>query len=1809
MITLRVPGTEDMLSGASGLAGQRGYGMKVTQKKAYRIERGRAAEKPAEVEDARADDVIEIELEGGLKLWTTVEQFEKDFGQKVRGEEGVLAVPAALPLGGPSRGWGSWALKGLRLFNVDLAGMAASKIAEKLEERITPGLHRCLPGDSFALGPLEKVRMPTDTPILLFIHGTASNTEGSFGGLWAEPNQKIRRAIFQQYNDQIYAFEHRTLSESPLENAIEILQTVSKGAKLHLVTHSRGGLVGELICRGTAPFDDQDHILFEGQEHQTSKNALEELKKILKGMTPQVERFIRVACPAKGTSLASERLDRWLSIIVNLVGRIPGLAKNPAYELLTDFMLAVVKEGTKPDKIPGLEAMMPTSALIRLLNRPGVTVDADLSVIAGDVEGTSLLGRLKCLIPDLYFHGDHDLVVDTRNMYGGAERTGRTRAFFDQGPDVNHFSYFRNERTARLVFAGLARQSDSDAGFTPVAVAREALPATVRRSVAPTPVVFVVPGIMGTHLSVRGNRIWLDPVDIARGRFERLKIDNPDVVPEAPVGPAYADLIEYLADSHEVAPFPYDWRKPVRDEAHRLADAVAAKLDSAERANQPVRILAHSMGGLVARAMIRLRQEVWSRIITHPGGRLIMLGTPTNGSYVIPRILLGQEKILHQLALVDSSHSVKDMLQIISRFPGILDMLPAPDGTDFFSSETWQGFAANDPEGWVMPDRKDLVSAQELRTLIDESPIHPDRMLYVAGHAPQTPVGMEIDLNEQKGSRFKFLATGRGDGRVPWDTGIPKGLRTWYMDAEHGNLADYEPAFPAILDLLINGTTERLRTTPPVVERGAEVAFPIPPEKIDIYPDGAELIATAVGGHPRVRPSAKRLPVWVSVAHGDLSFTRQPVAVGHYQGDSIVSAEDYLDRHLDGMLRRRDGLGLYPGPLLTGEIFFNPDPNRTPAGAIVVGLGAVGRLTAAELRRSMARALVKFAVARLEREREKSQGEPGIMVSAAFTSLLIGTGAGGLSVENSVIAILHGVHRANLALEKAKLDRQVVIDRVEFIELWQDRAILAARALERVHRDPELKGGFECKTEIRQFDGGKHRLLYDEPNEWWDRLQILGAADGSLRFSAVTRRARAEVSLIATQRQLADQFIAQAITVGQTSRGVTKTLFEMLVPNDLKEQAPERRNLVLIVNQDSARYPWELMEDRWGDTNRPLAVEAGIIRQLETESYRRQPIMASLRTALVVGDPHQTLFMPLPGAEQEAKHVAELLGQMEFKVTSRIKKNADAILNALHAQEYQILHLAGHGVYEHPISPEGKTCACCRQNVEKETVTGMVIGDGAFLTPAEVNQMRRVPEVVFLNCCYLGKIEEGRKDTDRSRHNQLAANLAAQFINMGVRAVIAAGWPVDDAAAKTFARCFYEQLLSGVPFGESVHTARKETFESHGSVNTWGAYQCYGDPEYRIDVSLKQTEKPREMETFSMIEELLATLDNIAEEAKTASVERARRLVAMLEDILKQTEQHRTKWIKNSRVQAAFGNAFGELDRFAEAVEHYKAAIDSAKSDYPVKAIEQWANLTCRYALEKAKRSSDVGMTSAKLKDIVTSVEKAIEVLQKLREISPTSERLCLLGSAHKRAALIFQGNKRKNAIKMMAKHYEEAMNISDEKDYYPILNELTARIVGGWLKAGGGMPSDAEVERLTATCESLAQAEENTEPSFWSLVTIADCLLIRNLAGNTLPEKDKEVSKKYREAADRAVSPRQLRSVIEQIDFLIAMIASAGVPAQVARQEKALVGIREELATWAGGSGPLSSVPSVKKRRRNKGSAKKRKQGPSKGKPGATLQ
>jgi len=596
--------------------------------------------------------------------------------------------------------------------------------------------------------------------------------------------------------------------------------------------------------------------------HARAVSAASSSRDLLSDTKFQVERFVRVACPARGTTLASGKLDRWLSILVNLVGQIPTLKGNPIYESLTDFALAVAKERTEPKTLPGLEAMMPKSALIRLLNLPGLRVKADLSVIAGDTEGAGILGKLKLLIPDLFYGCDHDLVVNTPSMYGGAQRVGGARFFFDQGIDVSHFLYFENRRSVQKLIDGLTRAEGSDAGFTPLEVERAEVPRrAVRGPTGPRPVVFLVPGIMGTHLAVNGNRIWIDMIDLAFGGLRKLAIEAANVTPQALVSSAYGSIVDYLSNTHEVIAFPYDWRKSLRDEAHRLADEITAKLDAVEHVNQPVRILAHSMGGLLARTMIALHGDLWARICKHPGARFTMLGTPNGGFHVITQLLVGQEGLLNKLALLDIRDSAKELLVILARFPGVVEMLPADPSLDFFSAETWARMQEFEPKDCVPPTRELLNAAHEVRALLASGVAHSDRVLYVAGWAPATPIAIEFHDRPGDGKRAEFVGTARGDGRVPWSTGILPGIKTWYIpDAEHGDLANHEPSFDGILELLQNGDTTRLSLTPPVMERGVAETFPMPRDIADIHPDEEELAASAIGTHRR-RPDRARAEV------------------------------------------------------------------------------------------------------------------------------------------------------------------------------------------------------------------------------------------------------------------------------------------------------------------------------------------------------------------------------------------------------------------------------------------------------------------------------------------------------------------------------------------------------------------------------------------------------------------------------------------------------------------------------------------------------------------------------------------------------------------------------------------------------------------------------------------------------------------------------------------------------------------------------------------------------------------------------------
>ena len=538
-----------------------------------------------------------------------------------------------------------------------------------------------------------------------------------------------------------------------------------------------------------------------------------------------MRRFVRVACPARGTTLASGRLDRWLSVVNLLTGN--GLVGDAA-----DFLLAVVKERTDPRTLPGLEAMMPGSALTRLLQHPELVTTADLSVIAGDVEGAGLWAQLKLLAVDWFYGADHDLVVNTGSMYGGIRRPeGGARFLRDQGEQVTHFNYFSSPKTVAWLVAGLLREEAGDGGFAPIAAARQEEPrwrAAVlqsRAAVLPRPIAVVVPGTMGSALSVRRQAGVAAYWALLRGGLADIGWGAEEVEVGDLVGAFYGPLLEHLARTHRVEIFPTTGAQSVTDSARRLAQRLEALTAEAERTAQPVHIVAHSMGGLVEPRDDRRRWRRRGGVAAHDE---LARQPAADAGHAQPRLARGGaladrlQPDPGQAGLLDLAHGIDGIIDIVRRFPGMVELLPFDDPARFAAAGTVEAAARRDSaRGLPLVDEAALRHAAATWTLLRGA--RPTRgacsMWPAARGRPWSTTRSSPTTCAHRARRLDFIATAAGDGTVSWASGRLAGVPMFYApDTAHDELCSKTAdrrIFRGYLELLTTGKTDQLSTSPP----------------------------------------------------------------------------------------------------------------------------------------------------------------------------------------------------------------------------------------------------------------------------------------------------------------------------------------------------------------------------------------------------------------------------------------------------------------------------------------------------------------------------------------------------------------------------------------------------------------------------------------------------------------------------------------------------------------------------------------------------------------------------------------------------------------------------------------------------------------------------------------------------------------------------------------------------------------------------------------------------------------------------------
>ena len=1553
-----------------------------------------------------------------------------------------------------------------------------SKAVERVDEQVVGGLYalavESLPPLKGGGPPVARAPAAADGgPLLVFVHGTFSNTHASFAKLWSQNPQHVR-TLFAKYADRVYALEHPTLGVGPITNALALAQAMPDGARLHLVTHSRGGLVAEVLARVCAnpQLSAEDLAFFKGAEYSPQRDALKALVDVVRKRRISVERVVRVACPARGTLLASKRLDAYLSVFKWTLE----LAGIPVAPVLVDFLGEVAQRRADPMMIPGLAAQIPDSPLIQWLHAVNAPIAGELRVIAGDIEGDSVVSWLKTLLADAFYWTDNDLIVQTRSMYGGAPRAAGASFVLDQGGKVSHFSYFSNPRTVEAVVNALTQ--DAPSGFRvigPLSWSGESATGVRGRGAddgkpaSDLPAVFVLPGILGSNLKVAGKRIWLG-WRLINGlkRLDYTYGQSDSVEPDGPIGSMYGDLAQYLAKTHEVIEFAYDWRKPIEEEAQRLAIAVEAKLDARAASGTPVRLLAHSMGGVLARTMQLERPDVWQRMMGHADARLLMLGTPNGGSWAPMQVLSGDDSFGNMLVTFGAPFQDRSARALMARFPGFIQLQAALlDETLALSKQaTWQALADDDLKrvrdnswwhreeiqitsySWGVPPQQVLDRAVVLRKRLDaqvggDLASFSDKVMLVLGQAKFTPDGYTFG---DEGLVY-LDAPDQGDGRVTVSSARLPGVRTWQLDCVHGDLSNAKQAFDAYRELLDTGSTTLLR--PHVenpVSRGASARVRSRPSRERVVgpppQEPRELLAAET--QPPITPASRGAALQVTVINGDLSFIGQPLMLGHYRSLRLSGTEFVMNRLIGGAMHDSLKVGLYPEPPGTHQIFVNSrtDPENPwqpprPEAVIVAGLGGEGELRPADLVRTVRQATIAWAQRMTEVKSGDDADAPALFEIAAT---MIGSGGTGITVGQSAQLVAQGVREADDRLREANeraaieheadpkraMHRRPRVGHLYLVELYLDRATEAWRSLQ--VQNTATPGRYAIANIVRSGTGALRRPLDSSYRgadyDFITAVTQAGPYDqATIAYTLDTKRARAEVRAQATQGPLLRELVARASNDQNTDRRIGRTLFQLLVPVEMESFLGGTTEMVIELDGGTAGIPWELLDTDagGGGSAPPWAIRAKLLRKLRTNQFRQQVVDAEAdASVLVIGEPQcdPAVYPRLTGARDEASAVVASLTANGALDAQRVKAlispddpdrfGADAltIVNSLLERDWRIVHIAGHGEPPELFGPVPLKPGDPPQQLVNPR--GVVLSGNAFLGTREIHNMRTVPELVFINCCHLAarSPQEVLAGTyDRAR---FAANVAEELIEIGVRCVIAAGWAVEDEPAKVFATTFYQALLRGRRFVDAVADARMAAHALGG--NTWAAYQCYGDPDwtFRRGVGDAQHPAPSLGDEFAAVASppaLALALESLAIKSRYQKAAKEKQRAK----IRHLEERFGDLWGGMGVVAESFGLAWAETKGTAQAIAWYSKALAANDGSASIKAAEQLGNLRARLALETVEQAQkkDGGPSDRQLAVARREIRSALDVLEGLTKLQPSIERHNLCGSAWKRLALV----------------------------------------------------------------------------------------------------------------------------------------------------------------------------------------------------------
>jgi len=286
----------------------------------------------------------------------------------------------------------------------------------------------------------------------------------------------------------------------------------------------------------------------------------------------------------------------------------------------------------------------------------------------------------------------------------------------------------------------------------------------------------------------------------------------------------------------------------------------------------------------------------------------------------------------------------------------------------------------------------------------------------------------------------------------------------------------------------------------------------------------------------------------------------------------------------------------------------------------------------------------------------------------------------------------------------------------------------------------------------------------------------------------------------------------------QTPNPKLQQLYQLLI-EPIADLLPTDPNapVIFIPHQSLFLAPFATLQNAQGQylIEKHTIIITPAIQVLQLTREARQKVrQLSPQNILVVGNPTMPKIgnpprqlLPLPGSEQEAQIIAQLLNTQAI-----IGPQATKVSIVKQMSNARIIHLATHGLFK---------------EVKSGDLPGAIAlapsgNDDGFLTSSEILDLKLNAELVVLSACNTGR---GRLTGDG------VIGLSRALITAGVPTILTSLWPVADGSTAELMPEFYRQLQQNPNKAQALRQAMLIMMKKHPEPRDWGAFTLIGEAE------------------------------------------------------------------------------------------------------------------------------------------------------------------------------------------------------------------------------------------------------------------------------------------------------------------------------------------------------------------------------------------